>query len=76
LAERSQILRLSWRNQAGRIYSITINNPLDNVTPEQIEAFMNMVVQKNIVQSSGGDLVAPADAHLVDATDYDLYTPA
>jgi len=76
LAEKRQVLRLSWRNQAGRIYSMTINNPVNNITPEQIEAFMNMVVQKNIILSSGGDLVAPADAHLVDTTDNDLYTPA
>jgi len=55
---------------------MTINNPLNNITPEQIESFMNMVVQKNIIQSSGGDLVAPADAHLVDTVDNDLYTPA
>lgn len=74
--EKRQTLRLSWRNQAGRIYSITINNPVDGVTPEQIESFMNMVVQKNIIKSSGGDLVAPADAHLVNSEDYDLYTPA
>lgn len=74
--EKRQTLRLSWRNQAGRIYSMTINNPLEDLTPEQIENFMNLVVQKNIIQSSGGDLVAPADAHLVNQEDYDLYTPA
>jgi hypothetical protein len=74
--EKRQALRLSWRNQAGRIYSITINNPEDDVTPEQIETFMNMVVQKNIIQSSGGDLVAAVDAHLINTEDYDLYTPA
>jgi hypothetical protein len=74
--EKRQVLRLSWRNQAGRTYSITINNPVDNVTPEQIEAFANMLVQKNIIQSSGGDLVSFVDAHLVNTEDYDLYTPA
>jgi len=74
--EKRQALRLTWRNQAGRTYAITINNPVDAVTPEQIETFMNMVVQKNIIQSSGGDLVAPVDAHLVNTEDYDLYTPA
>jgi len=74
--EKRQVLRLTWRNQAGRTYSITINNPVDDVTPEQIETFMNMVVQKNIIQSSGGDLVAPFDARLINTEDYDLYTPA
>lgn len=74
--EKRQVLRLTWRNQAGRTYSIIINNPEDDVTPEQIETFMNMVVQKNIIQSSGGDLVAPLDARLINTEDYDLYTPA
>jgi hypothetical protein len=55
---------------------MTINNPENDVTPEQIEAFMNLVVQKNIIKSSGGDLVAPLDAHLINTEDYDLYTPA
>jgi hypothetical protein len=74
--EKRQALRLTWRNQAGKTYSMTINNPEDDVTPEQIEAFMNLVVQKNIIKSSGGDLVAPLDAHLINTEDYDLYTPA
>lgn len=74
--EKRQALRLTWRNQAGKTYSITINNPINNVTPTQIESFMNMVVTKNIVQSTGGDLIAPFDAHLVNTEDYDLYTPA
>lgn len=74
--EKRQALRLTWRNQAGRTYSITINNPNDDVTPEEIETFMNMVVTKNIIQSSGGDLTEPLDAHLINTEDYDLYTPA
>jgi len=55
---------------------MTINNPVDDLTSAQVEAFMNMVVQKNIIQSSGGDLVEPLDAHLIDTVDNDLYTPA
>lgn len=74
--EKRQALRLTWRNQAGRTYSITINNPKDDVTPEEIETFMNMVVTKNIIQSAGGALTEPLDAHLVNTEDYDLYTPA
>lgn len=76
MAVKNQVLRLTWRNQAGRTYAMTINNPVDDLTSAQVEAFMNMVVQKNIIQSSGGDLVEPLDAHLIDTVDNDLYTPA
>ncbi|MGB9682875.1 MAG: DUF2922 domain-containing protein [bacterium] len=70
-----QTLRLTWRNTAGRSYSLTINNPKDNITVEEIEAFMDLAIAKNIIQSSGGDLVAKQDAHMIDLTDQDFYTP-
>jgi len=54
---------------------MSINNPRDNITQEEIEAFMDLVINKNIIQSTGGDLVAKYDAHLIDTTDQDYYTP-
>lgn len=76
MADKSQVLRLTWRNQAGRTYAITINNPVDDITHEDIEAFGQMVVNKNIIKSSGGDLTQFLDAKMTEATVYDLYTPA
>jgi len=74
--EKRQALRLTWRTSGGKTFSMTIRNPNDDVTPEEIESFMNMVIQKNIVNSSSGDLVQALDAHLINTEDYDLYTPA
>lgn len=72
---KTQTLRLSWRNEAGRIYSLSINNPRNDITQDDVEDFMDLVIQKNVILSSGGALVAKADAHLIDQEDSDLYTP-
>lgn len=76
MADKSQVLRLTWRNQAGRTYAITVNNPIEGITQEAIQAFGQMLVTKNIIQSSGGDLTQFLDAKMTEATVYDLYTPA
>jgi len=72
---KSQTLRLSWRNEAGRTYSFSIDNPENDLTEEQIANFMDLVINKNVILSSGGPLVAKADAHLVNTQDTDLYNP-
>jgi hypothetical protein len=36
---------------------------------------MDLVITKNLIASSGGDLMQKYDAHLIDTTDNDLYTP-
>ena len=73
---KSQTLRLSWRNEAGRTYSFSIDNPRDDVTQAEIENFMDLVINKNVILSTGGALVAKSDAHLINTEDTDLYTPA
>lgn len=72
---KSQTLRVSWRNEAGRIYSMSINNPKNTLTQAEIEQFMDLVISKDVILSSGGRLVAKADAHIVDTQDQDLYNP-
>ena len=73
---KSQTLRLSWRNEAGRTYSFSIDNPRNDLTQTEIESFMDLVINKNVILSTGGALVAKSDAHLINTEDTDLYTPA
>ncbi len=73
---KTQTLRVSWRNQAGRIYSLSINNPKNDLTQQQVEQFMDLVINKNVILSSGGPLVAKADAILTDQETQDFYEPA
>jgi hypothetical protein len=75
MAVQRQSLRLTWQNQVGRAYSLTVDNPRDDVTQTEIETFMDLVITKNLIASSGGDLMQKYDAHLIDTTDNDLYTP-
>jgi len=73
---KSQTLRLSWRNEAGRTYSFSIDNPRNDLTQAEIESFMDLAISKNVILSTGGALVAKSDAHLINTQDTDLYTPA
>jgi len=73
---KSQTLRLSWRNEAGKTYSFSIDNPRNDLTQAEIESFMDLAISKNVILSTGGALVAKADAHLINTQDTDLYTPA
>ena len=73
---KSQTLRLSWRNEAGKTYSFSIDNPRNDLTQTEIESFMDLAISKNVILSTGGALVAKSDAHLVNTEDSDLYTPA
>lgn len=51
-------LRMPFRNQAGREVEILVPNPKDNLTKAQVTAVQSDIVTKNIITSSGGDLIA------------------
>jgi len=75
-AVTTQTLRMVFRNEAGRNFTISLDNPRDNVTPAEIEAAMDQVIARNVFLSAGGALVAKQDVKIVDRTTNDLYDPA
>ncbi|MEW6425459.1 MAG: DUF2922 domain-containing protein [Bacillota bacterium] len=75
-AVTTQTLRMVFRNEEGRNFTISLDNPRDNVTPAEIEAAMDQVIARNVFLSAGGALVAKQDVKIVDRTTNDLYDPA
>lgn len=69
-------LKMTFINTAGGSVSQTLNDPLDTLTAEDVLTYMNLVITKNIFNSSGGDLVAIKDIAIVNTTTNDLYDPA
>lgn len=57
-------LQLVFRNEQGKLTTINLANPKGNLTEAQITAAMDVVVQKNIFQSTGGPLVSKVRARL------------
>lgn len=72
----SKVLKLVFENQAGGSFTVSVNDPRENVTAAEAEAVMDTIIAANIFQTSGGDLVAKKDIKIVDQTVNDLYDPA
>ncbi|TEB06504.1 hypothetical protein Psch_00036 [Pelotomaculum schinkii] len=68
-------LRMSFRNQAGKTVSISLDNPKAGLTSAAVEAAMDLMIAKNIFTTSGGDLVSKYDAKLISTDTTDLYNP-
>jgi len=67
-------LYLTFRNEAGRRQSLTIQDPREDLTAAEVEAVMQLILEKNIFAGSGGDLVAPVEAKVVGRTEEVIFT--
>jgi hypothetical protein len=76
LVTNSSTLRMVFRNAEDKNVTITLDNPRPDITGAEIEAAMDLVIARNIITSSGGDLVAKQDIRIIDSTTNDLYDPA
>lgn len=57
----TRTLRMSFRNEAGKTVSISLDNPKEDLTAAAVEAAMDLIIAKNIFTTSGGDLVSKYD---------------
>ncbi len=71
----TQTLRMVFKNENGTNFTISLDNPRDNVTPAEIEAAMDTIIAKNVFLTGGGALVAKQDVKIIDRTTNDLYDP-
>lgn len=66
-------LVLTFMNKQGKKSSLSIDDPKEDVTQEQVKAVMDDIVLKNIFNSGGGDLVKVDSARIVqtDTTEFE-----
>ena len=57
-------LELIFRNSAGKKTSLNIEEPRTGVTKAEIDAAMQVVVENNIFNTSGGDIVEAVEGSL------------
>jgi len=74
--ETTKTLRMVFKNQAGTNFTISLDDPRDDLTGAEIEAVMDQIIAANIINTSGGDLVSKYDVKIIDRTVDDLYDPA
>jgi len=68
-----KVIRMTFLDSGGTRYVITIPNPKDNITKQEILNVMDFIIQKNIIQGRSGDLVSKLDARIVETTTNDIY---
>ncbi|TDT62409.1 DUF2922 domain-containing protein [Fonticella tunisiensis] len=61
----AKTLQLVFQNQAGKNVTINIPEVRDGLTSEEIKNLMQLIITKNIFESTGGDLVALMEANII-----------
>ncbi len=75
MPETTKTLRMVFKNQAGTNFTISLDDPREDLTGAGIEAVMDQIIAANIINTSGGDLVSKYDIKIIDRTVDDLYDP-
>ncbi|HAG10283.1 MAG TPA: DUF2922 domain-containing protein [Desulfotomaculum sp.] len=71
----TKTLRMVFKNENGSNFTLTVDNPRENITAQEIQAAMDTVLTKNIFTTTGGQLVSKQDIKIVDRTTNDIYDP-
>lgn len=72
----TQTLRMVFRTEGGSSFTLSLDNPKNNLTAQEIEAVMDLIIAKNIFTTPGGALAAKQDIRIIDRTTNDLYDPS
>ncbi|WP_018590754.1 DUF2922 domain-containing protein [Terrisporobacter glycolicus] len=67
-------LIMTFKNALGNSFSITVEDPREDLEEQDIIDAMNLIKDKNIFQPNGYDIAACVSAKVVDSatTEYDL----
>lgn len=61
----AKTLQLNFRNQEGRPVTISVSNPVEPVDAQAVEDAMEVITQKNIFLTTGGEITGKVSARLV-----------
>ncbi|UMZ74663.1 DUF2922 domain-containing protein [Natranaerofaba carboxydovora] len=60
-----EYLQMSFRNLEGGNFTLSVYDPKEDLTSEEVEAVMNNILEKNSFKSPGGDLKSKSAARIV-----------
>lgn len=61
-------IEMQFLNEENRTVTISLEDPVEPVTPEDVNAAMDTVLSENAFTSSGGNLVSKKGARIVERT--------
>lgn len=67
-------LLMTFMTEFGRKVSLFVSDPREDITEAEIKAVMDLIIEKNIFEPSGEDIVTAKDAKIVqtETTEFDL----
>lgn len=68
----AKVLRLVFKTENGKTYSMEFSNPKDSITQDEVVALGNLIVSKNVITTKNGALVEFVDGGIVERTFTDL----
>lgn len=68
----AKTLVMSFINAAGKKTSITVNNVKDSLTAAEVSTAMDTIVEKNIFNTTGGDIKSKDSASISEKTTEEL----
>ena len=72
--EQTKRLLMTFKTTDDKKVSLSVDNPMEDITESEIKDAMDLVVSKNIFAPNGADIVSAVEAKVVvtDTTAYDL----
>lgn len=61
-------LEMEFKNAEGKKFALTIDEPREDITGEEIRTAMDNIIAKNIFYTTGGEIVAPVGAKIITTT--------
>lgn len=67
-------LLMTFLTQSGRTVSLYITDPKSNIQESEIKTVMELIIEKNIFEPNGEDIVSAKEAKIVqtETTEFDL----
>ena len=74
MGELETKLVMTFSNTLGRKVSLFVTDPREDLTESEIKNAMDVIIEKNIFEPNGVDIVASVDARIVqtETTEFDL----
>ena len=72
--EQTKKLVLTFKSSDDKKVSLSVDNPREDITENEIKSAMDLIVSKNIFAPNGSDIVDVFEAKVIvtDTTEYDL----
>jgi hypothetical protein len=64
----SETLQMIFSNAEGRNSTLSVTDPNPEITAVEVEAVMDSVIDKNVFQTTGGDITGKVRAQVVSRT--------